>query len=81
MTPPTARGRVTFYDASKGFGFCVPDGVAFVQRHLHLYISGHAVRRAGLTSLSAGDTITFRYQEPRRPGQKGECQDIVKLIN
>jgi cold shock CspA family protein len=69
------EGTIAFYDASKGFGFCVPDGVDPADKSLHCYISAHALRRAGISSLASGDRISFRRE--KRTSRKDETQDIV----
>jgi cold shock CspA family protein len=68
-------GTVAFFDATRGFGFCIPDGTDAADKSLHCYISAHAVRRAGISSLASGDRITYRRE--KRTSRKDETQDIV----
>jgi cold shock CspA family protein len=42
-------------------------------------VHANAVRRYGLTTLSKGQRVGFRVQEPFKPGRKCEAQDIRLL--
>jgi cold shock CspA family protein len=70
------QGKIVFFDVVRGFGFCCPDSADPTDKSQHLYVSVHAVKRAGLTSLSKGDTITCVREQSRHPGQKPEVQQI-----
>jgi cold shock protein len=58
-------GTVCFFDDTKGFGFVQPDGASPSERNKHLFIAGAALQRNGLMSVTAGDRITYRREEPR----------------
>jgi CspA family cold shock protein len=52
-------GRVTFYDATKGYGFIRPDGGAADW-------FGHATGLIGETELFVGDVVTFEVEFDKR---------------
>jgi cold shock CspA family protein len=52
------EGTVAFFDATRGYGFCVPGGADPTDKSQNLYISIHALKRAGL-SFNKGDKIGF----------------------
>ena len=70
---------IAFYDQAKGFGFACPAGVDPADKSRHLYVSVHALRRAGSASLNKGDRIEYRKEVPKYAGRKSECQDIMLL--
>jgi cold shock CspA family protein len=76
-----STGVVAFYDAGRNFGFIVPTGVDADDRNRHCFVSGHAVRRAGLTTLLKGQRVRFRIEESLRPSRKSEAQDIKILLD
>ena len=55
------RGKVKFYDATRGFGFvCRDDGGP------DIFVHASAMRRSGVADLAAGDAIEFlAEQDPR----------------
>jgi cold shock CspA family protein len=50
MTTPenTETGVIAFYDSTKGFGICTPDGADPTDKSQSLYVSGAALQRAGI---------------------------------
>lgn len=56
-------GTVKFFNAAKGFGFIEPEDGS---RDTFVHIS--AVERAGLSTLSEGQKLTYEIQ----PGQNGK---------
>ena len=58
-----ATGTVTWFNPAKGYGFIEPDDGS---KDAFVHIS--AVERAGLTSLSEGQKISYELQ----PGQNGK---------
>jgi cold shock CspA family protein len=79
MTTPenTETGVIAFYDSTKGFGICTPDGADPTDKSQSLYVSGAALQRAGIANIEKGARIRFRREQPRHPGRKCECQDVV----
>jgi len=58
------NGVVKFYNAQKGFGFIQPeDGSKDV------FVHATALERAGMSSLSEGQRVSFDTQEDRRTGK------------
>jgi CspA family cold shock protein len=55
-----AKGTVKWFNATKGFGFIQPDGGA---RDVFVHIS--AVERAGLSTLSDGQRVSFEIESDR----------------
>jgi cold shock CspA family protein len=70
------EGVVAFFDVVRGFGFVIPAGTDATDKSAHLYLSVHALKRAGISSLAKGDKITFRREESRHVGRKAEAQQI-----
>lgn len=62
-----ATGTVKFFNTTKGFGFIAPEGG---ERDVFVHIS--AVERAGMTSLSEGEKVTFDV-ETGRDGRQSAC--------
>ncbi len=58
-----ATGTVKWFNLAKGFGFIVPEDGS---KDVFVHIS--AVERAGLTSLSEGQKVSYELQ----PGQNGK---------
>ncbi len=58
-----ATGTVKWFNAAKGFGFIEPEDGS---KDAFVHIS--AVERAGLSSLSEGQKVSYELQ----PGQKGK---------
>ena len=56
-------GTVKFFDTSKGFGFITPEDGS---KDAFVHVS--AVDRAGLSSLSEGQKVSYELQ----PGQNGK---------
>jgi cold shock CspA family protein len=79
MTTTTTSGTVVFFDNLRAFGFVTPDGVDPNDKTNHLFLSAHALRRAGIASLDRGDRIALRIEEPRKPGRRREAQGIELL--
>ena len=75
-TKPTVTGRITFYGTVKRYGFCVPSGVSFEERD-SIASSAVRFRRSGLTSLAAGQRISFRMQEPKARGRKPSARTFA----
>ncbi len=57
------KGTVKFFDAARGFGFIEPEDGS---KDAFVHIS--AVERAGLSSLSEGQKVSYELQ----PGQNGK---------
>ena len=58
------KGTVKFYNGDKGFGFIAPaDGGADV------FIHATALERAGIHSLSEGQTVSFNSEKDARSGK------------
>lgn len=58
------KGTVKFYNGQKGFGFIAPDdGGADV------FIHATALERAGIHSLSEGQTVSFDTEVDSRSGK------------
>ena len=58
------NGTVKFYNEMKGFGFIQPtDGSKDV------FVHATALERAGMSSLTEGQTVSFDTAEDRRSGK------------
>jgi CspA family cold shock protein len=57
-------GTVKFYNSQKGFGFIQPDGGG-----KDVFVHATALERAGMSSLSEGQKVSFDTQEDRRTGK------------
>jgi CspA family cold shock protein len=53
-------GTVKFFNAQKGFGFIAPEGGG-----ADVFVHISAVERAGMTSLSDGQRVTFEVESGR----------------
>lgn len=58
------NGTVKFYNANKGFGFIQPDGSG-----KDVFVHATALERAGISSLSEGQKVTFDTQIDQRSGK------------
>ncbi|MEQ1755533.1 MAG: cold-shock protein [Micropepsaceae bacterium] len=54
-------GTVKFFNVTKGFGFISPQGGG-----KDIFVHATAVERAGLRSLSEGQTVTFDTEQDQR---------------
>ena len=57
-------GTVKFYNGQKGFGFIAPDNGGN-----DVFVHASALERAGLTSLSEGQKVSFDTEQDRRSGK------------
>jgi CspA family cold shock protein len=57
-------GTVKYYNSKRGFGFIQPDDGGE-----DVFIHATALERAGTSSLSEGQKVTFDIQEERRSGK------------
>lgn len=64
------QGTVKFFNVNKGFGFITPDDGG---PDIFLHIT--AVERAGLTSLTEGQRVSFETE----PDKKGKGPKAVNL--
>jgi cold shock protein len=67
------QGTVKFFNTEKGYGFIKPDDGG---RDIFVHIT--AVERAGMTSLSEGQKISFEI-EPDKKGKGPKAVDLVAL--
>lgn len=59
-----AQGTVKWFNATKGYGFIAPDeGSADVFVHIS------ALERAGMSSLTDGQKVTFELERDRKSGK------------
>jgi CspA family cold shock protein len=58
------NGTVKFYNSQKGYGFIQPDSGG-----KDVFVHATALERAGLSSLSEGQKVSFDTQEDRRTGK------------
>jgi CspA family cold shock protein len=56
-----SEGRVTFFDAVKGYGFVCPDGA-----EAEVFVHMSAVEAAGMNDLTKGQRLTFDVQVDAR---------------
>jgi CspA family cold shock protein len=57
-------GKVKFYNEQKGFGFIAPDNGG-----KDVFVHATALERAGMSSLTEGQKVSFDTQEDRRTGK------------
>jgi len=57
-------GTVKFYNYQKGFGFIAPDNGG-----KDVFVHATALERAGMTSLTEGQKVSFDTQEDRKTGK------------
>ncbi len=57
------KGTVKFFDVTRGFGFISPEDGS-----KDAFVHNSAVERAGLSSLSEGQKVSYELQ----PGQNGK---------
>ncbi len=58
------KGTVKFYNETKGYGFIQPEGGA-----KDVFVHATALERAGMRSLSEGQSVYFNTAEDRRTGK------------
>ncbi len=58
------KGTVKFYNNQKGFGFIAPDDGG-----KDVFVHATALERAGMSSLSEGQKVSFDTEEDRRSGK------------
>ncbi|HEX2842684.1 cold-shock protein [Hyphomicrobium sp.] len=58
------RGIVKFYNSQKGFGFITPDDGG-----KDVFVHATALERAGMTTLSEGQKVSFDTEVDRRSGK------------
>jgi cold shock protein len=58
------NGTVKFYNNQKGFGFIQPDGGG-----KDVFVHATALERAGMSTLSEGQKVSFDTEEDRRSGK------------
>lgn len=57
-------GTVKWFNSTKGFGFIQPDNGS-----TDVYVHASAVERAGMRSLSDGQTISYEVVQDRKSGK------------
>jgi CspA family cold shock protein len=58
------NGTVKFYNNQKGFGFIQPDDGG-----KDVFVHATALERAGMSTLSEGQKVSFDTEEDRRSGK------------
>ena len=58
------KGTVKFYNGQKGYGFIAPDNGGN-----DVFVHASALERAGLTTLSEGQKVSFDTEQDRRSGK------------
>jgi CspA family cold shock protein len=58
------NGTVKFYNSNKGFGFIQPDG-----NGKDVFVHASALERAGISTLSEGQKVSFDTQIDQRSGK------------
>ncbi len=61
-------GTVKWFNSQKGFGFIQPEGAG---KDVFVHIS--AVERAGMSSLSEGQKVSFDVERDQRSGKEAAC--------
>jgi CspA family cold shock protein len=60
----SGSGKVKWYNATKGFGFILPD-----EGGPDIFVHVSAVERAGLNSLNEGQQVSYDLEQDRRTGK------------
>jgi CspA family cold shock protein len=60
----SGSGKVKWYNATKGFGFILPD-----EGGPDIFVHVSAVERAGLNALNEGQTVSYDLEQDRRTGK------------
>ena len=60
----SGSGKVKWYNATKGFGFILPD-----QGGPDIFVHVSAVERAGLNALNEGQQVSYELEQDRRTGK------------
>jgi cold shock protein len=68
-----STGTVKWFNAQKGFGFIQPDDGG---KDVFVHIS--AVERAGLSTLSEGQKVSYELTQDRRTGKSSA--DVLKSL-
>jgi CspA family cold shock protein len=63
------NGTVKWFNGQKGFGFIQPEGGG-----ADVFVHISAVERAGLTSLSEGQKVSFEIERDKRSGKSSAGQ-------
>jgi cold shock protein len=58
------KGTVKFYNGQKGFGFIQPDDGG-----KDVFVHATALERAGMSTLTEGQKVSFDTEEDRRSGK------------
>jgi cold shock protein len=61
---PVNKGTVKFFNGQKGYGFIAPDNGGN-----DVFVHATALERAGISSLSEGQKVTFDTEQDRRTGK------------
>jgi len=67
-----AKGKVKWFNGTKGFGFITPDDGS-----KDLFVHQSEIQGEGFRNLNDGDTVEYIVGE----GQKGPCANKVKVVN
>ncbi len=59
-----ALGTVKWFNATKGFGFIAPEG-----GDADVFVHISALERAGISSLSDGQKVTYELERDRKNGK------------
>jgi CspA family cold shock protein len=60
----SGSGKVKWYNATKGFGFILPD-----EGGPDIFVHVSAVERAGLNALNEGQQVSYDLEQDRRTGK------------
>lgn len=72
---PRHRGKVIWFQATKGFGFIRPDD-STVAEGKELFVHFHYVVQRGFKTLNAGDVVEFAVGQ----NHEGPCAKDVKVL-
>jgi len=64
-----ATGIVKWYNPTKGFGFIAPD-----QGGEDIFVHASALERAGMSSLSEGQALSYELERDQRSGKTSAAQ-------